>query len=176
MPVCSGGMLSVCTDHATGAVYCGGGTGVVRKVRFMYALSVVTSCKAIERLLWPLKTSGLHERATPVGDIIHSESINPGQLLLEYGTETAHPKRIPFGRDFIPYLELFIHQRRYKQFLAVAAAPCLTCRLLPTTRESRNYIVHPRPPHIFPPPFRSWVLTWFGSRSWRLSLMGGWCR
>ena len=33
VPVCSGGMLSVCTDHATGAVYCGGGNGVIRKVK-----------------------------------------------------------------------------------------------------------------------------------------------
>ncbi|CAM9343933.1 unnamed protein product [Laminaria digitata] len=32
VPVCSGGMLSVCIDHATGAVYCGGGNGVVRKI------------------------------------------------------------------------------------------------------------------------------------------------
>eukprot|EP00904_Undaria_pinnatifida_P004386 jgi/Undpi1/13949/HiC_scaffold_9.g03600.m1 len=32
VPVCSAGMLSVCTDPATGAVYCGGGNGVIRKI------------------------------------------------------------------------------------------------------------------------------------------------
>lgn len=32
VPVSSGGVLSVCTDHATGAVFCGGGNGVLRKV------------------------------------------------------------------------------------------------------------------------------------------------
>lgn len=32
VPVCSGGMLSVCADQATGAVYCGGGNGIIRKV------------------------------------------------------------------------------------------------------------------------------------------------
>ncbi|CAM9464894.1 unnamed protein product [Scytosiphon promiscuus] len=32
VPICSAGMLSICTDHATGAVYCGGGNGVIRKI------------------------------------------------------------------------------------------------------------------------------------------------
>ncbi|CAM9173677.1 unnamed protein product [Ectocarpus sp. 12 AP-2014] len=32
VPVCSGGMLSVCTDHNTGAVFCGGGNGIIRKI------------------------------------------------------------------------------------------------------------------------------------------------
>lgn len=32
VPVSSGGVLSVCTDHTTGAVFCGGGNGVLRKV------------------------------------------------------------------------------------------------------------------------------------------------
>lgn len=32
VPVSSGGMLSICTDHATGAVYCGGGDGMIQKV------------------------------------------------------------------------------------------------------------------------------------------------
>ncbi|CAM9091506.1 unnamed protein product [Hapterophycus canaliculatus] len=32
VPISSGGMLAICSDHATGVVYCGGGNGVIRKI------------------------------------------------------------------------------------------------------------------------------------------------
>lgn len=33
VPVCAGGLLSICTDPSTGSVYCGAGDGALRKVR-----------------------------------------------------------------------------------------------------------------------------------------------
>lgn len=50
VPVCSGGMLSVCTDHATGTVYCGGGNGIIRKVWcFVFCLVFEAVCASQDR-------------------------------------------------------------------------------------------------------------------------------
>ena len=81
IPVCSGGMLSVCTDHATGAVYCGGGNGVVRKVRSPLSFDAV-------QLIAERIALGRKKRECP--DVILGDGICLGTPCVGYGFATEN--------------------------------------------------------------------------------------